>query len=195
MKDTIIIFGFSGAGKSTLADSLGKEYGLRVIHPSSIIRDLKRGECPDIEGSTKNNGFWESEKGVKMFKSRLEEEEPVDVKVDQILLREVERGEVVIDSWNLPWMTDSGIKISLKADLEVRAQRVADRGDITYGRAKKIVSIKDKETKKLFKRIYGFEIREEDSVFDLIIDTCDKNTEKVFEKAHNYIDQRGDFFR
>ncbi|MDO8661053.1 MAG: hypothetical protein Q7K43_04130, partial [Candidatus Woesearchaeota archaeon] len=83
-----------------------------------------RGNTHVAELETKRKKIWESEEGIRLFKSRLSEDEPLDVVCDRILVQEVERGTAVIDSWSLPWLTDKGIKIYLKADLEIRAQRV-----------------------------------------------------------------------
>src|SRR3989338_8439649 len=112
--DVIIIFGFSGSGKSTIANLVGEKYGLRVIHPSGILRDLYEKKKVDLGNTRYNTGFWESEEGVKLFESRLDEDEPLDVVSDRILVREAERGNVVIDSWSLPWLTDKGRKICLQ---------------------------------------------------------------------------------
>jgi len=156
IENVVIIFGFSGSGKSTMANLVGERYSLRVVHPSGILRDLYEGKKVDIGNTRYNTGFWESEEGIELFKSRLDKEEPLDVVSDRILVEEVRKGKVVIDSWSLPWLTDTGTKIYLKADLEIRAQRVAQRSGITYERAVEVVSMKDEETRKLFKKLYGF---------------------------------------
>lgn len=183
----IILFGFSGSGKSSIADLVAKEYGLRVIHPSSILQDLYAGKKIDINNTRPGKGFWESEKGVELFKNRLNEDEPLDVLSDKILLKEAAKGNVVIDSWSLPWLTDIGTKIYLKASRDIRAARVAKRSNISYAKAFQVVKMKDKETRKLFKRIYGFDIKKDTSVFNLIIDTNNINENKVFKEVKDYL--------
>lgn len=167
----IIIFGFSGSGKSSLADLLGKELGLRVIHPSSILRDLIEGNVPDIAGSKAGKGFWESERGIKAFRERLKTHEPIDLLCDQILLKELEKGKVVIDSWSLPWLTGRGFKICLQASLKTRTQRVAERSNISLKKARATILMKDRETRKLYQEHRGFDIKHDKQVFNLIIDT------------------------
>ena len=56
----IIIFGFSGAGKSTLADRIGAALGLRVVHPSSIVRSLLQRKPVDLIKTEAGINFWES---------------------------------------------------------------------------------------------------------------------------------------
>ncbi len=184
----VIIFGFSGSGKSTIANFISEHYGLRVIHPSGILRDLYEGKEVDIEQTRYNTGFWESREGVELFKNRLAENEPLDLVSDRILLQEVERGNIVIDSWSLPWLSNKGTMIYLEADLELRARRVAKRSGIIYERAIDIVSMKDEETRKLFKRLYDFDIKGDHDVFDYIINTNKLNLNEVFTRLCDYLD-------
>jgi len=181
--DVIIIFGFSGSGKSTLANALGAKYNLRVLHPSGILRDLYEQKKVDLSRTRYNTGFWESEEGVILFKSRLHQAEPLDVISDRILLQEVEKGNIIIDSWSLPWLTEKGIKLYLETDLEIRARRVAARSVLTYDQSLALVSMKDEETRKLFQRLYGFDILRDHQVFDYILNTNTLTREEVFERA------------
>ncbi len=184
---TVIIFGFSGSGKSTVANDIAKQYGLRVIHPSGILRNLYEGKTIDIGNTDYNRGFWESQEGIELFKNRLKENRPLDVVSDQILLEEVDKGNVVIDSWSLPWLTDKGVKIYLKAPLKERAKRVAKRSRIPYEKAYKIVQMKDEKTRKLFKRLYGFDIKQDYHVFDLIIDTTKLEKKQVVKELSDFL--------
>ncbi len=190
IEKVIIIFGFSGSGKSTLANALGRKYNLGVIHPSGILRDLYEQKKIDLNNTRYNAGFWESEEGIAFFKSRLDKEEPLDVVSDKILVQEVERGNVVIDSWSLPWLTNKGIKIYLRANLEVRAQRVAQRSNINYDRALGIVAMKDKETRKMFKRLYGFDIKKDHQVFDYVVNVNPLSQEEVLRDVCRYLDSQ-----
>lgn len=183
MPEKIIIFGFSGSGKSTLANRLGEKYGLRVIHPSGILRDLLENKPVDLAHTRYNRGFWESPAGIHLFKSRLEEKEPLDVISDKILLQEIQKGKVVIDSWSLPWLTDLGYRIYLQADLDIRAKRVSLRSGISYQQAREIAAMKDKETTLLFQRLYGFNIEQDHNVFNLVVDTNKLNEKEVLARV------------
>ncbi|ASI13642.1 cytidylate kinase [Candidatus Mancarchaeum acidiphilum] len=184
---TIIIFGFSGSGKSTSANEVGKTLKLRVVHPSSILRNIIEKKEVDTKHTTHNEGFWESREGMKMFMDRLNEKVPPDVISDRIILREAEKGNVVIDSWSLPWIARKGIKIYLKADITTRAKRVAARDGISYESALNAVRIKDKETRRLFKKVYGFDIKMDLKVFDSIISTDGKSRKEVIGEIINVI--------
>ena len=187
---TIILFGFSGSGKSTVANAIGKRLKLRVIHPSSILRDIIEDRKVDTVNTVHNKGFWESPEGMGMFLDRLKEKVPPDVASDKIILREAKKGSVVIDSWSLPWLAKNGVKIYLKADLSTRAKRVAARDRMTYKRALHAIMIKDRETRKLFKRVYGFDIRRDTQVFNFIIPTSHKSKKEVTEEIINLINKQ-----
>ena len=187
--ERIIIFGFSGSGKSTIADMVGKRYGLRVIHPSSILRNLLENKSFDLDKTKAGKGFWESKKGMQLFKDRLKDEKPMDMVSDKILLKELSRGNVVIDSWSMPWLYKEGIKIYLQGTLSERAERVSKRSKINIKQATDAIRIKDSETRKMFKRIYGFDMSKDLDVFDLTINTTPLNQDQVFNKVADYLNR------
>lgn len=169
--NTIILFGLSGSGKSTLANMLGRKLGLRVVHPSSILKDLLEHKKPNIMGSKEGVGFWESSKGIVLFKNRLKTDQPIDLVCDKILLNEVKKGRLVMDSWSIPWLTKKGIKIYLKATAGTRAKRVASRSKVSIKTATKVVRLKDGKTRELYLKHRGFDIKKDHQVFDLVINT------------------------
>ena len=186
----VIVFGLAGSGKSTLAAKLAEEFGLRVIHPSSIVRDLISGKKIDVRQTQANDGFWESAEGSKLLHDRLEDVSPVDLAADQILLQEVQKGGVVIDSWTLPWISEVGIKIHLQAELEVRARRAALRGDIPLSQARERIAQKDEDTRQLFLRLYGFDIKADYQVFHHTIATDQLDPDQVFSEACRYLEKQ-----
>lgn len=181
MLDKIIIFGLAGSGKSTLAKSLAREFGLRVVHPSGIMRDLLEGKTLNLQETRHNDGYWETQEGAQILQERLAEDEPVDVRANEILLQELAKGRVVIDSWSLPWLASEGTKIHLQACLEVRAQRVAKRSGISTAEAARLTERKDEDTRQLFKRLYDFDIKSDLDVFDVELDTDALTEQQVFE--------------
>jgi cytidylate kinase len=184
---TIIIFGLSGSGKSTLANMIAEEYKIRVVHPSGILRNLLENKEVDVRNSEYNKGFWESEKGVQVFRDRLKEKFPMDMVSDKILLTELEKGNLVMDSWSMPWLFKKGVKIYLKCSLSERSRRVSLRSKISPEESRRIVSMKDNETQKMFKRIYGFDIKKDFDVFDFILDVKFLDEKQVFEEVMKFL--------
>ena len=179
MKNIIIIFGLTGSGKSTMANMLGKKLGLRVVHPSSILRDLLTGKKPNVKNSQENKGFWESSGGTKLFKHRLKVKQPLDFICDKILLKEISKGGLVMDSWTMPWLSNKGMKICLKATMMTRSRRVARRSGISIKTARAAILLRDTETRNLYKS--RFDIKKDNQVFDLVIKTDDLSQDEVLQ--------------
>lgn len=186
-QNTIIIFGLTGSGKSTLAQQLGKKLRLRVIHPSSILKDLLQGTIPNISDSQAGTGFWESPEGMSLFENRLKSEKPLDFVCDEILLKEIAKGNVVMDSWTMPWLASSGIKICLTATIKNRAARVALRGGLSIHEARRIITLRDSETRKLY--LDRFDIKKDHHVFDVTIVTDGKSSEEVLDEVLNILEK------
>lgn len=181
----VLIFGLAGVGKSTLAQRLGAKLGWRVIHPSGLMRDLWENRSVDLNASRSNDGYWETPKGRRLLRERLTETTPLDVMVNEILLREVEKGGVVIDTWALPWLTDQGWRVHLTAPLRVRAARAATRRrEVEEGSPlESLLADKDQETRDLFLRLYGFDIFRDHHVFDYTVDTTGLDSDQVFRRV------------
>ncbi|MCX6793374.1 MAG: cytidylate kinase family protein [Candidatus Falkowbacteria bacterium] len=190
-KIRIIVFGFSGSGKSTIAKMLARELKLRVIHPSSILRDLALKKTPEITKSKSGRGFWESAAGIKLFKDRLKAKTPADFECDKILLKELRKGAVVIDSWSLAWLTKHAFKIYLQSSRETRVKRVARRSRINQTKARSVIIMKDGETRELYREHKGFDIKRDTHVFDLIINTDKLNLKNVFSEILSTLNLRG----
>ena len=187
----IIIFGFSGAGKSTLADMLGSSLNLRVVHPSSILQQLLLNEKIDRKNTKAGEGFWETSIGKKLLKSRLKQKSPMDLICDEILLKELKNGKVVMDSWNMPWLSKgSAIRICLKASLKDRVDRVSRRSGITKKAALSSIASKDNDTRKIFQRIYGIDIKKDIEVFDLMLDTSSLTKKSVLKSTLKFINKK-----
>lgn len=191
MKENIIIFGFSGSGKSSVADALGRRLKRRVIHPSSILRELLEGKKPNLIKTKAGRGFWESAAGVRLFTKRLESKQPLDLICDQILLDEIVAGGIIIDSWSLPWLTPNGIKIYLKANRALRCQRILTRTYHDLTRARNIIRLKDIETRKLYLSHKGFDIAKDTGVFDLVINTAQLTKKEVTSRILSFLTKRG----
>jgi dephospho-CoA kinase len=61
MTRVVVVFGLAGSGKSTLANGIGQQFGLRVIHPSGIMRDLLEKKTVDLKRTRQNDGYWETD--------------------------------------------------------------------------------------------------------------------------------------
>lgn len=133
-------------------------------------------------------GWWESPEGLRFLKERTRNFS-FDRKVDDKLLRLAEQGDVVLDSWALPWLLTEGFKVWLEASQHVRAQRVSERDRIDVEEALLVLRNKDAETKLIYRTLYGFKLGEDFSPFDLILDVNHLSQPEVFDALSLAIDR------
>jgi cytidylate kinase len=175
-KTVICISGMAGTGKSTLSKKLAEKYDLSCYSGGDALKELANAEGYDAS----RQGWWESPEGLKFLKERTNDPK-FDKAVDAKLIEYAQQGNVLLDSWTMPWLLKEGFKIWLLASAEKRAARVAERDRITSDEALKVLKEKEDRTKAIYKKLYGFALGEDLSPFDLILDTDNLSADQVFE--------------
>ena len=175
-KIVICISGMAGTGKSTLSKKLAEKYNLKCYSGGDALKELAKAEGYDVS----RQGWWESPEGLNFLKERVNDPK-FDKAVDAKLLKYAQQGNVLLDSWTMPWLLNEGFKIWLMASIEKRAARVAERDKITVNEAFKVLEEKEDRTKAIYKKLYGFVLGEDFAPFDLVLDTDNLNAEEVFE--------------
>ncbi len=180
----ICICGMAGSGKSTQAKKLAEKYGLKYYSGGEALKALaiERGYKP-IE-----KGWWESREGLSFLENR-EKNPKFDKAVDQKLLEIAEQGNVILDSWTMPWLLKHGFKVWLDASLRKRAERVAKRDGISVQEALEALKNKEEKTKAIYKKLYGFSLGEDFTPFHLILDTENLTVEEVFQVLNMVLDK------
>ncbi len=174
-KIVICISSMAGCGKSTLAKKVAKKYGLKYSSGGDTLKAL----AFELGYKPGGRGWWETEEGKKFFQHRIKNPE-FDRKVDKRLLELAEQGNVVLDSWTMPWLLKGGFKIWLEASPEVRVKRIARRDGISFKKALEALKEKDTTTKIIYRNLYGFELGEDFAPFHLILDVNELNAGEVF---------------
>lgn len=180
----ICISGMAGSGKSTLAKRIAERYDLNYFSGGDALKQLatEKGYKP------KDDGWWESEEGLKFLEER-ERDKRFDERVDDKLLEMGYRSNVVLDSWTMPWLfKNSAFKIWLKTSLKVRAERAAKRDSMEVESIVGIIGEKDERTRSIYKSLYGFDFGEDFSPFDLVLNTDKFNHDEVYEIVSKAID-------
>ena len=103
-----------------------------------------------------------------------------DKKIDQKLVELAAEGNVVLDSWTVPWLIKDGFKIWLEASPQVRAQRVVTRDAMSEEEALKALTEKDQRTRQIYKQLYGFDLGHDLTPFNLVLATDGLEPEDVF---------------
>jgi cytidylate kinase len=171
----ICICGMAGSGKSTVGKKLAQKYGLAYFSGGNALK------ARAIEQGYKSSdlGWWESEEGMRFLRDR-EQDHTFDRLVDRKLLEIAEKGNVVIDSWTMPWLLKKSFKIWLDASASRRAARIAKRDRMSVEDASKALESKEMRTKNIYKKLYGFDLGEDFAPFHLILDTDSLNAGEVF---------------
>lgn len=175
-KVVICVSGMAGTGKSTLTKKLAKKYNLKCYSGGDALKELAKEEGYD----SSREGWWESPEGLRFLKERTNDPK-FDRAVDAKLLQYAAQGNVLLDSWTMPWLLNDGFKIWLMASLEKRAARVAERDKMTVKEAFEVLEKKEAATKAIYKKLYGFILGEDFTPFDLVLDTDNLNADEVFE--------------
>jgi cytidylate kinase len=172
----ICICGMAGSGKSTLAKRLAKKYELKYYSGGDALKALaiEEGYKPS------QHGWWESREGLRFLEKRGKNSK-FDKTVDEKLLKVAQQGNVVLDSWTMPWLLKKGFKVWLEVSIEKRAQRTAKRNKISIEKALKALKNKEKQTKAIYKKLYGFNLGEDFEPFHLILDSDNLKAEEVFQ--------------
>jgi CMP/dCMP kinase len=163
---SVVISGSAAVGKTTLARALAKEFGFKLYNGGDILKETARQQGYAISG----NDWWDSIKATDFMKER--KKNPVfDRQVDEKLINITKKGNVIITSHTLPWLASEPITFWLSASEQKRSERMSKRDKISKAEALRIVKMRDRENKKIYKKIYGSEFGESLEVFDFMINT------------------------
>ncbi len=182
MSKSIVVSGPPAIGKTTVAKGLAKEFNLNYLSGGDILKEL----ASEHGFSSSGDDWWDTEDGMKFLNQRKENPE-FDKKVDEKLIKLFEKGDVVITSYTLPWLIDSGIKLWLSGTIENSAKRMQNRDNMEESSAFEVVNKRFNENKLIYKNLYNFEFGDDLSVFDKIIQTDGINAEQVLEIAKSSV--------
>jgi cytidylate kinase len=182
-KTVICISGMAGTGKSTLSKKLAEKYGLKYFSGGDVLKELANQEGYDVSVQ----GWWESPQVLNLIKQTIHDPK-FDKEVDDKLIEYANQGNVLLDSWTMPWLLKEGFKIWLEASFEKRAARVAVRDGMTASETFGVLQEKEARTKAIYKALYGFVLGEDFKPFDFVLDTDNLSADEVFVVLCKVID-------
>lgn len=171
-KVVVAISGSPGSGKSSVAKALAESLGLRYVSIGRIFRKVAEELGVDF---------------VELHK--IAERDPaIDIMVDSIALEEAKRGDVVIEGHLAAWIVKgmAQVRVYLKADPRVRAERIAKRDGRRLEEAFREVVEREEMNRRRYLDIYGIDVRDL-SIFDLVVDTTWLREGEVVEYVRNFV--------
>jgi cytidylate kinase len=176
---SIVVSGWPAVGKTTVASKLAEEFGLVIYNGGDILKLL----AEEKGYSTKRDDWWDTTEAKKFMEER-KSDPSFDKKVDMKLVQIVKKGSAIITSYTLPWLIQEDsviIKLWLRGSAENRAKRMANRDDIGYAEAERIVKLRDEENKKIYYKLYGFRFGEDLTIFDYVLNTDRLSLDSIIE--------------
>ncbi len=166
MTTIITISGLPGSGTSTAARLLAERTGMKMISSGEVFRELA------------------VERGLSLeeFSGIAETDENIDAELDAGLLKKVGPGCILEGRLTGHLLHREGIdslKVWLKAPLEVRVQRIAQREDDDEVHEKTVK--RERSEFQRYKKYYGIDL-DDMSVYDMVIDSRDNLPEDIVDK-------------
>ena len=181
---SIVISGWPAVGKTTMAIELARKFSLKLYSGGDILKLLAEAKGY----STSSNDWWDTDE-AKRFMEERKSDPSFDKQVDNKLIQIIKSENAVITSYTLPWLVEEEglIKFWLKASQENRARRMANRDNIPYTKAKKVIQVRDSENINIYKNLYGFDFGEDLEVFDFCLNTDVLSLDSLIEVSKSII--------
>lgn len=163
---SIVISGPAAVGKTTLAEGLAKAFGYTVYNGGDILKNIAKEKGYKVTGKD----WWDTAEAIRFMQER-KKDISFDIKVDKMLVEKANKGEVVITSYTLPWLTQRPMTFWLNASAENRSKRMAKRDNISIAKSLRIIRNRDAENRRIYKKIYGPRFGDNLLVFDVVLNT------------------------
>jgi cytidylate kinase len=182
----IIISGMPAVGKTTVSKAVAEVLGTPLVGGGDVLKEMavEEGYTPGGED------WWDKGEGMKFLQAR-KRSSGFDKEVDNRLLQKAKKGKVVITSYPIPWLTREGIKVWLAGSVKSRAARMSKRDGLPISKCLKILSVRDVENYKLYKKIYGIEFGKDLNPFDIVVETDSIDESRVAEIILRYVKSQG----
>ncbi|MDA4125207.1 MAG: cytidylate kinase family protein [Thaumarchaeota archaeon] len=183
----IIISGMPAVGKTTVSKMVAADLGVPTVGGGDVLKEMavEEGYTPGGED------WWDKGEGMKFLEERKRSSD-FDREVDARLLQKAKKGDVVITSYPLPWLSKGGLKVWLSGSVRSRAARMAKRDQISLSKCMKVLSVRDFENYKLYRKIYQIEFGKDLKPFDLVVDTERIDESRVARIILEYVKSRRD---
>ena len=179
--------GMPAVGKTSVSRKVADALKVPLVGGGDVLKELavEQGYTPG------GADWWDKGEGMKFLEER-KRSAGFDREVDDRLIGKAKEGDVVITSYPVPWLTNYGVKVWLSGSVISRAARMSNRDGIPASKCREVLSIRDRENYKLYKRIYGIEFGKDLGPFDLVVETDNIDEGRVAEVVVHYVKNRRD---
>ena len=175
----VTIFGLEGTGTSSAGKRLAKEMNWEFKSSGNMMREMAEKEGITLEQFNTRR--------IEIMKETGDDSS--DREIDDHIKEYGEMNNSFVFESRLAWfLIPDSFKIKLVCSDEVRSSRVASRDGVSLKEAHENNIRRQKENKEAYEMMYKKIVYPpEDSVFDLIIDTGEKDLEEVVEEIINKV--------
>lgn len=161
----ITISGPPGSGKSTLSKILASRLNMELVSVGDIFRKMANDRCMSLEE----------------FGMLAKSDERIDRELDEEQKKIAgEKENIILEGRLSGFLVNADLKVWLKAPLEIRAERIAEREKKPVSVAMKEASEREECEKDRYLKYYCIDIRDL-SVYDLVIDSSKLKPEDISE--------------
>ncbi len=164
----ITIGGLPGTGTTTIAKKIAKKFNLRYVCAGIIFREMAK----------------EMNMSVEEFSKYAEKHKEIDKEIDKRQVELAKQGNIVLEGRLAAWMLlknniKPDLSIWFKTPIEIRAERISKRENLSFEEALQKIKLREDSEKKRYKDIYNINL-DDLSIYDLVIDTSKWNIMGVF---------------
>jgi cytidylate kinase len=183
----IIISGMPAVGKTSVSKKVAEALKSPMVGGGDVLKEMAVEEGYTPGGLD----WWDKGEGMKFLQHR-KRSAGFDKEVDARLLEKAKKGNVIITSYPVPWLSPSGVKVWLSGSVRSRAARMAKRDGLPLSKCREVLMVRDRENHALYKKIYGIEFGKDLKPFDLVIETDSIAEARVAEIVIQYVKNRRD---
>jgi cytidylate kinase len=185
--EAIIISGMPAVGKTTVSRKVADVLEKPMVGGGDVLKEMavEEGYTPGGED------WWDKGEGMKFLRERMRKP-GFDKEVDARLLQKAKKGDVVITSYPVPWLTGDGVKVWLSGSVKSRASRMSKRDGLPLFKCREVLRVRDHENYGLYKKIYGIEFGKDLKPFDLVVETDTIDEARVADIVLGYLKDRRD---
>ena len=165
---TITVSGTPGSGKSTIAELLHEKLGIKYIYSGMLFRKTAEKYKMSLEE----------------FGKYCEKHSDVDKELDAQQVEILKKGDVILEGRLAGWLAYknniSALKVLIDADVDTRAERIVKREGGDAKKRKQEIIKREKSERTRYKKYYNIDLGDF-SIYDLLVDSSDKNPEDVIK--------------